>query len=292
MTRCRVLVTGGTGFVGSALVSSLVKDGYEVAITSRSAFLSLHDQRSTVFTDDEQIVRTVANWQPEIIFHLATHYVGAHQLDHIGDLVQGNVRFGITIAEAAVIAGARLVYTASAWQRQEGRREPASLYAALKESMSLILDYYSRAAYLQFSQVFLYDSYGPQDPRKKVVALLMSAAANRTPVVLGTGDKLVNLSHVRDVVRGIRWVGDQEPGISDWTIRSDLFITIAELVDLVQQITEQAIKVEWDTGRDRRIEMFKPWIFGKKVPISDGIELGAGLRELWTNEWKGNSGSP
>ena len=77
----RVVVTGGTGFVGANLVRRLVADGYEThllvrhgsdpwRIDSIRARIRLHHVE---LTDRPGLTATLATIEPSWIFHLAAH---------------------------------------------------------------------------------------------------------------------------------------------------------------------------------------------------------------------------
>ena len=287
----RVLVTGGTGFLGAALATNLANDGLDVAVTSRSAFLVHGDQIPLPFRSSDGIIQTIIDWRPDTIFHLAARYVGSHKSHDIDDLVRANIGFGTAIAEAAVVCDAQIVYTATASQRPTDGQGPASLYAALKDSFSTVLSYYNRSANLKVSHVFLYDTYGPHDPRNKLVQQLMRAAASQKGINLGSEGKLVNLVHVRDVIKGLRWVAGRDDGIVEWAIRSDDFVSLGELVRLVERVSRQTIRVQWDSSLDRGGEMFEPWIIGQSVPLEGRIGLVQGLEEIWSLEGHGDLGA-
>lgn len=82
----RVLITGATGFVGGALARRLVRDGAEVhalvrrpvsdpAVVGLSATgVHAHHHDGTVAT----MKAIVASAAPEVVFHLATNFVGTH----------------------------------------------------------------------------------------------------------------------------------------------------------------------------------------------------------------------
>ena len=68
----RVLVTGGSGFLGSHLVERLDAAGHEITVP-RSAY---HDLRH-----EDDVVRLFVETKPELVFHLAALAggIGANQ---------------------------------------------------------------------------------------------------------------------------------------------------------------------------------------------------------------------
>ncbi len=106
-----VMVIGGTGFIGSHLTRTLVAEGHDVRVVSRSArgpFPDLPDQVEVVPVDLKDKAALVQAMQGiKIVYNLAK------SMDATWDLcLQNDVGVAVTIAEAALDANVqRLVYT-------------------------------------------------------------------------------------------------------------------------------------------------------------------------------------
>ena len=78
-----------------------------------------------------------------------------------------------------------------------------SLYAATKQALAVIVEYYVRVRGLDATTVTLFDTYGPGDVRPKLVPLLLRAARDGAPVDMSDGGQLIDLTYVDDVVAGL-----------------------------------------------------------------------------------------
>ena len=237
------LVTGASGFIGQHLVAQLGALQLDVAqMTSRGVICA--DGRSRDWSGPPtpaDIIASIEEVRPARVFHLATHFVGTHMIADIRPLVNANVEFGVAVAEGATRVGATLTYASSAWQRYMGLADSISLYAAMKEAYSRILDYYEGVRALNVREVFLFDTYGPRDRRGKIVSRLMEAARSQAVVRLGSPEKLINLTYVDDVVAGILKVSATSGHGRDFVIREPTSIQLSQLADAVSQAADQPL---------------------------------------------------
>jgi nucleoside-diphosphate-sugar epimerase len=116
-------------------------------------------------------------------------------------LLAANVLFPAQLVEAMLAAGStRLVNTGTFWQHYAAERyRPVDFYAATKQAFEDLLAYYHDAFALSCVTLKLYETYGPADPRQKLINLLIDAGLNRLPLDLSPGDQILDLTHVDDV---------------------------------------------------------------------------------------------
>ncbi|QCB93134.1 NAD-dependent epimerase/dehydratase family protein [Cellulomonas shaoxiangyii] len=285
----RVLVTGGTGFVGRHLVRSLAADGIEVHVPTRAtsarrpalpAATLLHPlERPSV-----DVAELIARVEPDTVFHLATHFVARHRPAELADMVDSNVTLGTVVAEAAVAAGARLVHTTSAWQHHGGAEyDPVSLYAAMKQAFVDVVRYFAEVDGLDAREVCLFDTYGPDDDRHKLVDVLLDGAVTGATLDMSSGTQLVDLTHVSDVVAGLR-VAAEHPGPvrGRFVLRSGAPVTVRALTDVVRDVTGRPLDVRWGTRPDRPREMREDWrVTSEPWDWSPELSLEAGLADVW-----------
>src|ERR1044071_6665153 len=102
MTREKisVLVTGGTGFVGSRLVRALVSGEFDVHVIVRPG--SSHRELAPVITKVKiiehdgstgHLIDIVGSVRPTIVYHLASLFIAEHRPEQVTELIDSNIRF-------------------------------------------------------------------------------------------------------------------------------------------------------------------------------------------------------
>lgn len=269
----RIVVTGGTGFVGRALLPILREHGDEITMLDR------RDAESP----PSAVVERVARLRPDAVVHLATHFLSGHEPDDIPALVRSNVEWGTVVAEAATVAGARLVNVGTAWQHFEGAvYDPVSLYAATKQALDVIVEYYERVRGLDAVSVTLFDTYGPGDVRPKLVPLLMRAADTGRPIEMSDGAQLIDLTYVDDVAAGLAHVASLPHPPRHGVLRSGRPIAIRDLVSAFESASGRAVPVVWGARASRPREMTSDWTYGTRPEgWRPTVDLADGLARTW-----------
>jgi nucleoside-diphosphate-sugar epimerase len=286
VTVSRALVTGATGFLGGHLCRALVADGVAVTALVRSPGDASRVPEAvavrTIPTTAAELTEVVAELRPEAVFHLATLFRGQHVTADVEPLVAANVLFGTQLAEALARGGPPrvLVNVGTSWQADEhGAYRPAALYAATKQAMEDVLRFYAESGDLRIANVRLFDTYGPQDERGKLLSLLVRAGRDGDELSMSGGEQLIDLLHADDAVRALRRAADalDEPW-AVWSASSGRPVSVRELVDLVGRVTGRPVPVRWGARPYRLREMFDLFDAGPAVPgWSPTIPLEQGL---------------
>ncbi len=196
----KVLVTGGSGFIGSHVAEALSEAGHEVTVLDRHRSPYLRQDQAFVqadIQDREQMREAVAGH--EAVYHLA----GIAHLD-IGleapiETVEQNVLGTVIALDAARLAGVRrFVYASSVYVYSEG----GSFYRCSKQAAELYVEEYQRRHGLDFTILRFGTVYGPRaDRHNSVRRYLRQALRDRRIVAAGTGDEIREYVHVRDAAR-------------------------------------------------------------------------------------------
>ncbi|GAA0278992.1 dTDP-glucose 4,6-dehydratase 2 [Methylorubrum aminovorans] len=233
----RILVTGGCGFIGSALVLHLVQDiGHEVltldAMTYAANPISLqpladdprHRLEQADICDPASVHALYADFRPEAVMHLAAESHVDRSITDPGAFVRTNV-----IGTQVMLDGARThweslsgeakatfrflhvstdeVYGSlppDAFFTEESRYDPRSPYSASKAAS----DHLARAWHETYGLPVLVtncsNNYGPRHFPEKLIPLMILAALEGKPLpVYGDGLNERDWIHVEDHARGL-----------------------------------------------------------------------------------------
>ena len=236
----RIFVTGGAGFIGSALVRHLIDDTeHEVLNFDKLTYAGTLSTVERVAASnryrfvqgdigDAAAVRAaIAEFRPEVITHLAAESHVDRSIDGPGAFVQTNVvgtytmlaearAYWLTLDEAARAAfrfhhistdevygslGAEGLFT------EETRYDPRSPYSASKAASDHLVSAWGHTYGLPVLITNCSNNYGPYHFPEKLIPLMIVKALGGAPLpVYGAGDQVRDWLYVEDHVRALRAV--------------------------------------------------------------------------------------
>ncbi len=295
------LVTGATGFVGSHLVRRLIKERWETHIITRSSSIltPLKDVRNKIILHlhdgtTNSMINIAKEAEPEIVFHLASLFLAQHTSEDIERLVKSNILFGVQLAEAMALQGVtKLVNTGTSWQHfQDEPYNPVCLYAATKQAFEDMLKFYVEASGLKVINLKLFDTYGADDPRPKLFALLRKSAQEKAELVMSSGEQLIDLVYIDDVIEGYllaakRLMDNKVSNMEEYALSSGNPIPLKEIVALYGRTIGKPVPVNWGGRPYRPREVMVPWNQGQKIPgWKPHYDLITGLKKVIEKEVK------
>ncbi|MEV7097677.1 NAD-dependent epimerase/dehydratase family protein [Amycolatopsis sp. NPDC051045] len=263
----RVLVTGGSGFIGHHLVERLLDRGDEVtvfdAVAPRGAVREGVRVVEGDLRDSAALGRATAG--AEVVFHLAA-VVGVDQyLARPLDVVDINFTGTRNVLEAADAAGARVVLSSTSevfgknptvpW-REDGDRVlgPTSSdrwsYSSSKALAEHLTYAYARQHGIEATIVRYFNVYGPRQRPAYVVSRSVHRALNGKPLVIyDRGEQTRCFTYIDDAVEGTLRAADLPGAVGEaFNIGSMVETTVGEVVRLVAELTGAPGTVEVDTA--------------------------------------------
>lgn len=251
----RVLITGITGYIGSHLARALLPDCEVYGLVREPLhteyIVDVREQLHLVTADGSyaSIEAAIREVRPELVYHLAAYYTGAHGPEVTPALVASNITFGAYLLEAMSACGcSALVYASTVMAHYRGRDYcPLNLYAATKQAFSDLLAYYTDAGLLRAVTLVLSDTYGPDDHRPKVLNLILDAAQRGEKIALSDGGQDYDVVHVDDVTRAFCMAGEQLLQRPEW--QNETFQVCADIPLSLRQTVELMLKSNgWPDG--------------------------------------------
>jgi nucleoside-diphosphate-sugar epimerase len=204
----RILVTGGTGFVGRCVSSSLLARGHEVFICNRSA--ALIPGCRTIAMDllrDGTADALIGVIKPEVILHLAWY------VEH-GKFWSAPKNVDWTIATLRLISAARqagvrrivcvgtcMEYdssSASVCSEATTEIKPATLYAISKDGTRRVAEEFSTASGMEFAWGRLFFLFGPREVPTRLVSSISLNLLSGRPAPISSGRQVRDFIDVRD----------------------------------------------------------------------------------------------
>lgn len=291
----RILVTGATGFVGGHLVKRLLQEKHEIHVLTRPStdLTKFGDELNRVsshphYGSTEDMILLVRDAQPDAVIHLASLFLGEHKPDDVDELVASNILLSTQLAEAMAVNGVKLlINVGTSWQHHEDDDyNPVNLYAATKQAFRVLLRYYVEVHQLRVVNLELFDTFGPNDRRGKLFALLDRLRRDGGSIGMSPGAQRLDPVYIDDVSEAFVVALEMlrsgtVQGEETYSVCSDNPIQLRELVGIYEHEIGQTLNIEWGGRAYRAREVMQPWSRGVTLPgWSPRVSLREGIRRI------------
>lgn len=287
----KVLLTGATGFTGSAVLRALLDADWQVDILIRpsSSMSLINDIKSKIGVyfyngDTDEMTKIVSSVSPDVVIHIASMVVGKHKSSDVTPIIESNILFGTQLLEAMAQSGTKyFINTGTYWEHfQNSHYSPVELYAASKFAFQNILQYYVELKGIQAITLKLFDAYGPHDPRSKLMNLLLRASNTGEHVQMTKGEQKIDLIHVDDVAAAYvaaaeRLCNGLAHGHEVYGVGTGNRLNVKEVVAVFEKISGKKINIEWGKRPYRDREVMDPCLLDvlpgwtPRIGIEEGI---------------------
>jgi UDP-glucose 4-epimerase len=276
-----VLVTGGAGYIGSAVVEELLTDRHTpivydnlVAGHGEAVPAGVTCVHGDLF-DGELLRRTLAELGVEAVIHLAAFLQPNESMSNPGKYFQNNVAGSIALLNAMADSGVRRFILSSTCATfgnpvrlpidEDHPQQPISPYGISKLMIEQLLPWYELAHGMRYSCMRYFNAAGAtpergedHDPEIHLIPLILQVAAGKRAniKIFGTdydtrdGSCIRDYIHISDLARAhVLALGPLAERSRNFNLGSSAGFTVREVVEAARKITRHPIPVAEEPRR-------------------------------------------
>ena len=296
-----ILITGGSGFVGSYLCEKLINDGHEIIVVDNLLTGSteninhlMHNENFSFIEHDVQNHIEIEN-KVDYVLHFASAASPKAYTEHpVNTLKAGSVGTINTLGLAKkhkaeyLLASTSEVYgdplispqTEEYWGNVNPNGE-RSMYDEAKRFAEAAVATYSRSYDLKTKIVRIFNTYGPRmqlNDGRVVTNFIVQALKNENITIYGDGSQTRSFSYVEDTVAGIiSLMNSSEYDV--FNIGNPNEMTVGQLAEKIIELTDSTSEIKYlelpnDDPKQRKPDITKAKTklnWEPKVNLEDGL---------------------
>ena len=236
----KILVTGGTGFIGSNLIKELSENKLNDIYSLDNYFTGKtenHIDNVTYIKGDCKNINDLINFVPDIIYHLGEYSRVEQSFKDVQIVLDANTKGMIAVLEFCRNKNVKIIYAGSSTKFSDGGTgKEDSPYAWTKASNTELLVNYGKWFKLNYSIVYFYNVFGKNEISSGKYATLIAIFKNKYRnneklTVVSPGTQKRNFTHIDDIIKGIILVGDKGYG-DNYGIGTDESYSILEIAEM------------------------------------------------------------
>ena len=279
-----ILVTGGSGFIGSHVVDMLVDNNWAVKVFD----IRMPHRKDVEFIKGSIISHEELNTamkDMEYVFHIAALSDINKVVDKPLKAVDLNIMSTAKVLEAARNSGVKRVIYASSYFVDSGR---GHIYTTTKRASEMLCkDYYTLYG-LPFTILRYGTAYGPRSRGEDVISIFVKKALSHQPLsIQGNGNQSRNFIYVEDLAEGNVAALKEIAKNKTYNLEGMRPITVKEVAETVKALVRDVV-IEYKDERPGDFEgkvvsvekAKKELCWEPKVDFEEGVQRYI----MWYNE--------
>ena len=201
-----LLITGSSGFLGGHITHYLSRKfnifTFDRTIQKRKiknvkSFLYPKNIKGYLFFFKENKI--------DIVIHNAGYFVKEHKTSDLNKLIDVDIKKTLYLFEASRFANVKNIISFGSYYQfysSDEKFNPVNLYACTKQTIFTLAQHYLNNHNISHLQLILFDTYGKNDKRKKIINILLNINKKKKFVISNPSSKMYPL-YIEDVCRAV-----------------------------------------------------------------------------------------
>lgn len=276
----KVVVFGGSGFVGSHVSDELTSRGFDVTIFDKSASKYLSNNQKMITGDilDRDAVRKVVK-NADFVFHFAAMADIKDTIENPVEAANFNIIGTMNILDACREYNIkRFIYSSTIYVYSEH----GSFYRSSKQACELFIENYNKEYNLEFTILRYGSLYGPRANNFNFIRNSIRQALLEGVIVRkGDGEEIRDYVNILDAAKSTVDSLQEDYKNSYLMITGPQTIKVKELLQMIKEIMNDQIELKYSQEQMQGHYKITPYSFkpkvAKKIVSKDFHDLGQGI---------------
>ena len=241
----KILLTGGTGFIGTNILNQLSKKfKFTILIRNKKRIIN-KNVRKLYFKNLNHLNKLLKKEKFNTVIHCATLYKKIHETKDIKKMIEANIHLGNVILENSKFLNfKKFVNFTSVWENYDGvKNNPANLYAVQKIAFGNLMKFYrTKDKNIKYYNLYLSQTFGNDDNRKKLFNILKQNYRNSKITNLASSNFSMNVLNVKDVVVAVNILINKNIKSENFGLLNNSNTNILRLITKFNNNKEKKIK--------------------------------------------------
>ena len=272
------LITGGSGFVGSNLIRTLIKKkDNELTLLSRndSDLWRINDLLSKInvvkidLSNYEVLQDQISKINPDFVYHLGA-YGGYPFQTNKQKTLQVNIINSVNLFQSLskcdnlkmiINFGSSSEYgTKSIPMHEDDECNPGTPYGISKLTQTKLAQFYYKNEKLPITTLRLFSIFGPFEEPGRLIYDIMTAIIKEKPIKLSSPFPKRDYVFVNDLIEAIEIITKSKNSNGEiFNIGSGFMHSVEDVVNIILKITKSKNKILWNLKQKRMFDDKIPW---------------------------------